>query len=287
MIEAEPGPIVKPEWLDSNLGDPQLRIFDCTVSFFGDDDSFRLESGSNLWQSGHIPGSTHVDLLAELSDNESPIDFMLPPISQIYSILEARGVNDDSWIVLYDSGDVEWAGRVWWILRDLGFDRASILDGGWIGWQLGNYPISNKAQVISPGKLSVGTRRHVYVTKEAVLKAIGDPQTAIVSALSHAEHVGSIARYGRPGRIPGSMNVPYRELFDRETRQFLPLEEIQAKIEAMGLEKSQKVITYCGGGVASSLLAFWFLQMGYSQVAVYDGSMLEWAADPTLPLEMG
>ena len=47
------------------------------------------------------------------------------------------------------------------------------------------------------------------------------------------------------------------------------------------------MITYCGGGIAASSDAFVLPLLGITNVAVYDGSLLEWAVDPTLPMETG
>ena len=48
---------------------------------------------------------------------------------------------------------------------------------------------------------------------------------------------------------------------------------------------SDRVITYCGGGSAGSSVAFTVARLGHKNVAVYDGPLLEWAADPSLPLD--
>ena len=48
-----------------------------------------------------------------------------------------------------------------------------------------------------------------------------------------------------------------------------------------------RVITYCGGGIAVSNAAFVLTLLGVANVAVYGGSIIEWAADPTLPLVTG
>ena len=55
----------------------------------------------------------------------------------------------------------------------------------------------------------------------------------------------------------------------------------------VGAKPDERVITYCGGGIAASNDAFVLSLLGYNDVAVYDASMSEWAADASLPLEVG
>ena len=47
------------------------------------------------------------------------------------------------------------------------------------------------------------------------------------------------------------------------------------------------MITYCEGGIAASNDAFILTLLGYENVAVYDASMSEWAADPSLSMQTG
>ena len=46
-----------------------------------------------------------------------------------------------------------------------------------------------------------------------------------------------------------------------------------------------QVITYCGGGIAASSVALALVMLGCDNVALYDGSLAEWTADPALPME--
>jgi len=55
----------------------------------------------------------------------------------------------------------------------------------------------------------------------------------------------------------------------------------------VGADAAEKIITYCGGGIAASNDAFVLSMLGYKNVAVYDASMSEWASDQSLPMETG
>ncbi len=43
---------------------------------------------------------------------------------------------------------------------------------------------------------------------------------------------------------------------------------------------------YCGGGIAACADALALTLLGEADVAVYDASLEEWAADPSLPMEV-
>ena len=78
-----------------------------------------------------------------------------------------------------------------------------------------------------------------------------------------------------------------RELVDPETQAFLPEAELRASLEKVGALGTGGVITYCGGGIAASGVAFALKLLGREDVSVYDASLEEWATDPSLPLEVG
>ena len=49
----------------------------------------------------------------------------------------------------------------------------------------------------------------------------------------------------------------------------------------------RQVINYCGGGIGASGDALALIMLGHEDVKLYDASLNEWAADPTLPMETG
>lgn len=93
--------------------------------------------------------------------------------------------------------------------------------------------------------------------------------------------------YGRPGRIPSSVNIPTIALMDPVTHAYLPAAQLRAQFAAVGALNRGRVITYCGGAIAACHVAFVLTLLGVTNVAVYDGSLLEWAVDPALPMETG
>ena len=95
------------------------------------------------------------------------------------------------------------------------------------------------------------------------------------------------SRYGRPGRIPGSVNVPAATLLDPSNGAFVSLDEARRLHEDAGITPDRHVVAYCGGGISATVGLFLLHQLGYTDLTLYDGSMGEWAYDPDLPIETG
>jgi thiosulfate/3-mercaptopyruvate sulfurtransferase len=83
------------------------------------------------------------------------------------------------------------------------------------------------------------------------------------------------------------VNVPWPTVVDPETHTFLPAEDLRRRLDGAGPAPDQRIITYCGGGIAASAVALAFALVGRTEVSIYDGSLAEWAADPSLPMETG
>jgi len=274
--------------LAAQLSDPKLRVFDCTVVLEVGPDGVSIRSGRDGWTGAHIPGAGFLDLLTELSDQGSRFHFMLLPAERFAEVMSAHGVEDGTRVVLYDSRDSIWAARVWWMLRAYGFDDAAVLDGGWTKWTREGRPVSSDPPAYAEGRFHVRPRPGVFVGKGEVLAGIGAAETCLVNGLAAEQHRGGpTVPGGRPGHIPGSENVPAQSLVDPETQAYLPEPELRALLESAGALRAGRVITYCGGGIAASGVAFALKLLGHDDVSIYDASLEEWATDPSLPIEVG
>jgi thiosulfate/3-mercaptopyruvate sulfurtransferase len=285
---ARPQHLVETDWLAGHLDDPGLRVLECTVYLHPDDvpGGFRVESGRAKWAEGHIPGAGFADLQEELSDRTSTLRFMMPPAAQLAEVMGRLGVGDGVRVVLYDRAVNMWAARVWWMLRAFGFDDAAVLNGGFRKWTLEGRPVAADAGTRPARTFTPRPCPALIADKAGVLAALGESSACVLNALTEEQHrgTGGVA-YARPGRIAGSGNVPARDLVDPKTHAYLDADTLRAKFKASGALDAKRVVTYCGAGIAASSDAFVLALLGRDDVAVYDASLSEWAADPALPME--
>lgn len=286
---SQPTALIATDQLAAILDHPDLRLYDCTTYLEpapeGSAVPYRAVPGDKTFAAGHIPGADFLDLQGEFSDTSSQHFFMMPDVAQLEAAFGRHGLDAGKTIVLYSIGTMMWATRLWWMLRSLGVD-ARVLDGGFDKWKEEGQPIETGAPRSYPATTFRATpRAGLFVDKNVVKARIGDPATAIVNALGPQFHRGlEPSRYGRPGRVPGSVNVPAATLVNAD-KTLTSLADAEAKFAAQGVTRDKDVILYCGGGISATIDLLLLTQLGYDRLALYDASMGEWAKDPALPIE--
>ena len=290
LVWKNPNAIVSCEWLHNNLNNPDIRIYDCTTYLhYKDNDPslpYIVESGRKKYEIKHIKNSSFMDLHLDLSDENSPYRFTLPKLEKLADKFKNLGIGADFHIILYSRNGAQWSARLWWMLRSVGIDNVSILDGGFKEWEQNDLPTSQTSLDYLPSDFEFTPRENIFVNKDEVINAIGNPDTIILNSLTADIHEGKNPRYGRRGKIPSSKNIPFHELLDNKTGKFKPIEELAKMFEINKITKDKKILNYCGGGIAASLEAFVLYQLGFEKIVIYDNSLHEWAAiDQTLPME--
>ena len=275
------------------LTHPELRLFDCTTYLEyqpeGSGIPYIAVPGRHTFEAGHIPGADFLDLQGEFSQASIELHFMMPVTAQLEAAFGRHGIGADSRVVLYSIGSAMWATRFWWMLRSLGFDDVAVLDGGFDKWKAEGRAIeTGPATGYQPATFAAKPRAGYFVDKHETLKASADRNTVVVNALNPQLHKGlEPSRYGRPGHIPGSVNVSAATLYDPATKAFVPLAEAETKFAAQGITKEKRLVAYCGGGISATIDLFLLHRLGYDNLTLYDASMGEWARDESLPIETG
>jgi thiosulfate/3-mercaptopyruvate sulfurtransferase len=275
------------------LDHPDLRLFDCTTYLEyqpeGSGVPYIAVPGRHTFEAGHIPGADFLDLQGEFSQAGIKLHFMMPAIEQLEAAFGRHGIGANSRVVLYSIGTAMWATRFWWMLQSLGYDNVAVLDGGFDTWKAEGRAIeTGPAKTYPPATFTAKPRAGYFVDKHETRRASTDRNTVVVNALNPQLHKGlEPSRYGRPGHIPGSVNVSAATLYDPATKAFVPLAEAEAKFASQGVTKDKRVVAYCGGGISATIDLFMLHRLGYDNLTLYDASMGEWAKDISLPIETG
>jgi thiosulfate/3-mercaptopyruvate sulfurtransferase len=280
--------LTEPQALAASLDDARLRVFDATVHLVPADNGYRAESGLVCYQEGHVPGAMFMDLIRAFSDTTTGLGFSLPAPSALEAAFRAIGVDHDSRIVFYSTGHMMWATRAFWLAHYAGLENIAVLNGGLRSWQAAGLPVSREPARHPPGRFTIRPRPDVFVDQAGMQANLDGTGVCVVNALSQAVYEGTgDMHYGRRGHLPGSINLHYDDLL--ADGAFRPAAELEASLAKTGMLDADRVITYCGGGISATIDAFACLLLGkdHRRVAVYDGSMSEWARDPSLPLTTG
>jgi len=178
--------------------------------------------------------------------------------------------------------------RLRWHLQLEGFDAVAVLEGGLPRWKGEGRPVSDEPAEYPVATFTARRRPHLLAERDDVLASIDDDSVVLINVLHDADFRGESRTYARPGRIPGSVHLSGGELLDPATGALRSTEELRPLFERIGaLDPDKRVVTYCGSGIGATLHSLALAKLGRDDIAVYDGSMTEWASDPDLPLVTG
>lgn len=274
-------PLVTAEWLKANIDAPDVRIVDATWFMPSGDTA---NTGERAYHKGHIPGAVFFDI-DKIADQSSALKHMLPDPILFSSRVRALGIGDGNRIIVYDQNGFFASARVWWMLRVMGHRDVHVLDGGFAAWQAANGSVEDLPPVAVERHFTARVRADLVVDANQVA-SLSEANTGTIIDSRPAGRFTGESPEPRPdiksGHIPGSRSVPGSEL----------LKQDGTMKDANDLEKlfgdfAPPVVTSCGSGVTAGVTALALARIGYWDVAVYDGSWSDWAADTSRPIATG
>lgn len=288
-LRPKPQMLVEPQWLLEHLNDPKVHVIDCTVNMVAQPVGASIVTTARPeYLKAHMPDAHYAHMVDDLSDPEGLFPYALASVEHISALLRSFGINNGDTIVLYGAAWPQVVTRAWWILTVSGAEDVRILNGGWQGWLKAGFPVTDQLPPKREGNFKGRRISGMLATRADVERAMNNGEACIVNALTPEQFTGEGgAHYGRPGRIPGSVSAPNRDLVDPATGRYRSLADISAMLDRAGVLDRDRVVTYCGGGIAASGISFALAMLGHPNVALYDGSLLEWSKDPSLPLIVG
>ncbi|MEY3720948.1 MAG: 3-mercaptopyruvate sulfurtransferase [Pseudomonadota bacterium] len=277
-----PGPVVSAEWLAEHLDDPSVRIVDATVHL--------PDTGRNAkaeYSQEHIPCAGFFDLDV-IADPVNPLPRKFPPREVFAREVGKLGIGNDTHVVAYDTPGLYSAARVWWLFRQYGHDRVSVLDGGLKYWKMRGLPVQAGALECSPADFSVTSERDLLALWPQVLEASRGEASQVIDARAPGRFAGTEQdRYPgtRAGHIPNSLNLYWADLLEAESRKLLPVAELRERFDKAGILWDKPVTATCGSGLTACILALGLHLCGKDDWRVYDGSWDEWGRRQDLPVQ--
>jgi len=274
-------PLVSPAWLAENLD--QVRILDAR---------FKLsdpELGARAYHAGHIPGALFADLERDLSASARPDRVggrhPLPAPELLAAVFSRLGISNSDHVVVYDDpseGQGFYAAHLWWLLRYLGHDRVSVLDGGLPAWIASGGALSTETPAPAPTKFAVRPRPEMLASVEEVASRAAD--VMLIDSRAPDRFRGETEPVDwKGGHIPGAINLPWGG--GVESGQWKPAAEQRQRFAEVSA--APEAIVYCGSGVSAcgNLLAMEIA--GVKNVRLYVGSWSDWISDPNRPIATG
>ncbi|HUM18030.1 MAG TPA: 3-mercaptopyruvate sulfurtransferase [Candidatus Nitrosotalea sp.] len=280
MAAALPDPLVTTEWLAAHLGEPDLRVVDATFYL----PHLKRDAAAEFEQA-HVPGAVFFDIDA-VADHSVSLPHMLPDAKAFADAVGALGIATGDRVVVYGGRGLIASARVWWTFRVFGHERVAVLDGGLGKWRKEGRPVES-------GRPSPAPRRFAAIYHEDLVADLGRMRAVlerrdaqIVDARSRGRFTATepeIRPGLRGGHIPGSMNLPYGDLFRADDDAMLPIDDVRGAFARAGLDPGRPVVATCGSGVSAAVLALALYRLGRRDAAVYDGSWTEWGGRADTP----
>ena len=275
-------PLVSVEWLKDHRQNQNLVVLDIRSAIDG--------GGAKAYAEAHIPGSVHSDYdKAGWRVTRNNVPFMLPTVAELEKLIGDLGIDEDSHVVVVPAGvsytDFGSAARSYWTLKLVGVKNVSILDGGVAAWKAAGLPVESGVKKPSPTIFTATLDNSLLAQSADVVKANGSNRVTLLDArpasfFTGKEKAPAAQAYGH---IPGALNLDSAAFYDAKSNRLKPAAELAALAAQV---PAGPVVSYCNTGHWAA--TDWFVLhelLGRKDVSLYDGSIVEWTADATRPVE--
>jgi thiosulfate/3-mercaptopyruvate sulfurtransferase len=274
--------VVSAEWLQAELGKPDLRVLD--ASFYL---PAQKRDADAEYAGGHIPGAIRFDQ-DKIADHSTNLPHTIPSPDYFAAEAGKLGISENDRIVVYDGIGMFASPRVWWLFRVMGAKNVFVLDGGLDGWKAEGRALETEVPRYAPAtfKTNYDASRVVHldqmrdIVSSAALQ-IADARSAGRFAASEPEPRAGM----RSGHMPGARSLP-SGIFANQGR-FKSLPELKQTIEDAGIDLSKPVVTSCGSGITAAIITLALESLGHTDNKLYDGSWSEWGSREDTPVVTG
>jgi len=232
---------------------------------------------------GHAPDAVRVTW-QQFSQQQPPNKGKLLDDAEVLEQkLRQIGISNNTPVIVVGNPEQPWhfgeEGRIVWMLHTLGHLQAAFVDGG--------HPALVKAGVPSVWGISKAKKTGDFqllqrtktweISSEELKNGLSAHKLIAIDTREYREYTGATP-YGEKqgGHIPGAVHFYFKDLLD-ENGCLLSAEEIALKLKQLEINSGSAIAAYCTGGIRSAFFVAVLVNLGFTNVRNYAGSMWEWS----------
>ncbi len=232
----------------------------------------------------HIEGSINItwQALANMAVKQGEKDWgVVLGKTDLEDKLASYGIDKDQQIIIYnDPKGLGEEGRIYWVLKIAGLDNVKILDGGVTQWVRNDGQMTTDIPKITPSDFKISTYDDSRIaTTDYVKENLG--KIVILDTRSSEEYNGVI-NHGENykgeeilGHVPGAISIPFSDFYNVDGT-IKSVEDITKILNDLGVEKGDKIVTYCTVGIRSGFASELLRMSGFEGAKNYNASFSEW-----------
>jgi thiosulfate/3-mercaptopyruvate sulfurtransferase len=270
--------LVDAEWVEQHLDDPKVAVVE-------------VDEDTTAYEKNHIRNAIRIDWKQDLQDQVRR-DFVNK--EQFEALLSARGIGNDTTVVLYGGNNNWFAAYAYWYFKLYGHQDVKLLDGGRKKWELDSRDLV-EAVPTRPAATYTAQEQDLDIRafRDEVVEAINVKN--LVDVRSPDEFSGKLLapahlpqeQSQRPGHVPSAKNIPWSKSAN-DDGTFRSDDELTELYQGEGVDLSKDTIAYCRIGERSAHT--WFVLhelLGQPNVKNYDGSWTEYGSLVGVPIALG
>ena len=238
---------------------------------------------------GHIPNAVYLHV-ESLRVSRNGIPAQSPDRISLEKLIgDSLSISNDMWVVIYSEKSNPNATSFLWVLDFLGHKKVGVLNGGWEKWVSERLPTTQVYPQLLSKKFFGRVNREILAEKKWIQNGLSAKNGVIVDGRSPKQYSGEEVEEIRGGHIPGARNIFWETILEGdEIKVWKKKEDLEKLFAESGVAKNNEIIVYCSTGAEASHLYFTLRYvLEFPRVRLYEGSWVEWAADRSLPTQMG
>jgi thiosulfate/3-mercaptopyruvate sulfurtransferase len=246
--------LVTAQWVEQQMHAPNIRLLDPRRPM--------------RYLQGHLMHAVNLPVYKAFDG-----DAKLLPEEHLQRWVGAAGLDDQTTPVIYDSYDGQNGAMLAWLLEYFGRADVHILNIFFERWVAEGHEVFYKPVPASSKTFTARVNPHVRATIDDLRRGSG---LKLIDFRSREEYTGAQDRDGKPGHIPGAVNIVWRDLVGPQQEVLISPEKIQQLVSAAGIQRGDRIVGYCRLGMRAALGYLALQQAGYD-IRLYDRSYAEWA----------